>query len=80
MSCDICRIEALANGFEVSLRDPAKAKKNDSSKNSVWVDPMVSYAFSDMDKMIEFLRTNLPKAAADDDEYSSTFESAAKEK
>ena len=79
MSCDICRIEALANGYEVSLRDPAKAKKNDG-KDAMWQDPMVSYAFSDMDKMIEFIRTNLPKAAEGDDEYSSSFDAAAKEK
>jgi hypothetical protein len=79
MSCDICRIEALANGYEVSLRDPAKAKKNEA-KDVSWQDPMVSYAFSDMDKMIEFIRTNLPKAAEGDDEYSSSFDSASKEK
>jgi hypothetical protein len=60
MSCCICNIEALANGFEVSLRDPAKAKRNDE-KNSTWQDPMVSYAFKDMDEMLSFLRTNLPR-------------------
>jgi hypothetical protein len=79
MGCCICSIEALANGYEVSLRDPVKAKKNESNKNG-YIDPMVGYAFSDMDKLIEFLRVNLPKAAQGDDEYSSTFESAAKEK
>lgn len=73
MSCCICSIEALANGFELSLRDPVKAKKN-QAKDSVYEDPMVSYAFTDMDKMLAFLRDNLPKAAQDDDEYSSTFD------
>jgi hypothetical protein len=80
MGCCICSIEALANGYEVSLRDPAKAKKSENSKGMGYIDPMVSYAFSDMDKMIDFIRTNLPKAAEGDDEYSSSFDSAAKDK
>jgi hypothetical protein len=75
MGCCICNIEKLANGFEVSLRDPAKAKKNDS-KNSIYEDPMVSYAFNDMEGMLDFLRGNLQKAADGDDEYSSAFTEA----
>jgi hypothetical protein len=67
----------LANGFEVSLRDPAKAKKNEK-KDTPWSDPMVSYAFSDINKLITFLKDNLAKAAEGDDEYSSTFDKAAK--
>jgi len=78
MGCCICSIEALANGYELSLRDPAKAKKNDQ-KNSIYTDPMVSYAFSDLDKMVDFIRENLPKAAEGDDEYSSTFDKVAKD-
>jgi hypothetical protein len=78
MGCCICNIEQLANGYELSLRDPTKVKKNEG-KNASWEDPMVSYAFPDLDKMIDFLRTNLPKAAEGDDEYSATFGKAAKE-
>lgn len=78
MGCTIASVEALANGFELSLRDPVKAKAN-KAKDSTWEDPMVSYAFTDLDKMMDFMRTNLPKAAQDDDEYSSTFDKVAKD-
>lgn len=78
MGCCICNIEALANGFEVSLRDPAKAKKNDESKSMAYNDPMVGYAFKTVDEVIGFLRNNLEKAAQGDDEYSSAFDVEAK--
>lgn len=77
MGCTVCSIEQLANGYELSLRDPAKAKENDAK--DAYVDPMVSYAFSNMDKMLEFMKTNLPKATEGNDEYSTTFDQAAKE-
>jgi hypothetical protein len=80
--CSI-RIERLQNGFNVRITDPDIVEANDKrdSKGSgccPWKDPQVSYAFSTKEEVIEFITKNLDKALPVD-EYSSTFDKAAKE-
>lgn len=78
------RIERLQNGYNVRITDPEIAKKNearDKGKDGCcepWSDPQVSYAFSTSEEVLGFLKTNIDKALPVD-EYSSTFDKAAKE-
>lgn len=75
----ICRIERLANGYEVELFDPEVDKKNRVSKgNHVYRDPMMGYAFKNVKEVLAFLEKNLDKAVRSD-EYSSSFGEAIKE-
>lgn len=81
--CSI-RIERLQNGFNVRITDPDIIKKNeDRTKSkgdccSPWTDPQVTYAFSTKEEVVTFITANLDKALPVD-EYSSTFDKAAKE-
>lgn len=81
--CSI-RIERLQNGFNVRITDPDIVKKNaerDKAKDgccSPWNDPQVTYAFSTKAEVVKFVTDNLDKALPVD-EYSSTFDKAAKE-
>ncbi len=72
-----CKIERLANGFEVEMTDPAIVKANRTSgPNRSWRSPEVSYAFKTVGEVVKFLEKNLDKAVSDD-EYGSTFDVAA---
>lgn len=84
----IIRISRLQNGFSVSLNDPEIVKKNrerdNSSKGAVCVpyrDPEVTYAFNNPNAdaaVAKFISENISKVLPED-EYSSTFDKAAKE-
>ena len=83
MSDYVCRIERLANGFEVELTDPkivAQNQKRDTKSISMtpWKDPKVGYAFKTVDEVCMFLKTNLDKAMPLD-EYGSTFDAAVED-
>ena len=83
MSDYVCRIERLANGFEVELTDPkivAQNQKRDTKGMSMgpWKDPKVGYAFKNVDEVCAFLKTNLDKAMPLD-EYGSNFDTAVDE-
>lgn len=77
MSQYICKIERLANGYEVEMTDPAIKSANASGKGP-WKDPEVCYAFSTVKEVLGFLEKNLEKAVPMD-EYGSTFDQAAQE-
>jgi hypothetical protein len=81
--CSI-RISRLQNGYTVSITDPKIVKANDArdSKSDCcapWRDPNVTYTFPDVNKAVEFIKENVEKAFPED-EFSSTFDQAAKEK
>jgi len=76
---DICKIERLANGYEVEVTDPKIAEANRKSKmGGGWKDPKVSYAFKTIKEVLAFLEKNLDKALPLD-EYESSFKVAAKD-
>jgi hypothetical protein len=79
--CSI-RISRLQNGYTVSITDPKIVKANDERpKNgecAPWRDPNVTYTFSDVNKAVEFIKENVEKAFPAD-EFSSTFDKAAKD-
>lgn len=75
---DICKIERLANGYEVEVTDPKIAEANKKSKMGGWKDPKVSYAFKTTKEVLTFLEKNLDKALPLD-EYESSFDVAAKD-
>lgn len=81
--CNI-RIERTQNGFLVSMTDPAIAKANDTRNKgsdgccSPWQDPNVKYSFEDKQGVVDFITSNIDKALPVD-EYSSTFDKAAKD-
>jgi hypothetical protein len=58
-------------------RERDKKDKGDCCP-SEWRDPQVSYAFSDRDGVIAFIKENIDKAMPVD-EFSSTFDKAVKE-
>ena len=74
MSEYCCRIEKAQNGYEVELRDPKIVAQNAKSKGA-WKDPNISYVFTDMEKMLEFLKNTLP-TALQGDEFSSAYDKA----
>lgn len=77
MSEYVCRIERLANGFEVEMTDPKIVEQNQKGKGS-WRDPNVGYAFKTVQEVLDFLGKNL-EAALPMDEYESAFDMASKE-
>lgn len=85
MEDSICKIERLANGFEVTVADPkivAANKNRDSGPSKTytpWKDPKVSYAFTTVDDVLAFLKSNLEKALPMNDEYGSSFDAACTE-
>lgn len=82
MSEYVVKIERLANGYEVEMKDPKiVAQNNKPSKNGsigAYKDPMVGYAFKTVAEVCAFLEKNL-EAAMPMDEYESSFETAVKE-
>lgn len=71
------RIEKIANGYEVTLTDPAIVKAN-SKANSKWRDPSREYAFKTVKEVLAFLDKHLDSALPADD-YESSFDSAVAE-
>jgi hypothetical protein len=76
----IVRIERLKNGWEVEYNDPKIQEANRKPK-SVWKDPSVGYAFTDIDALLKFLKEQLPVLAPEDEEgeYAQNFKSAVAE-
>lgn len=78
------RIKRHQNGYTVYITDPAKVKANQERDRksdgacAPWQDPEVSYAFSTSKEVTDFITENIDKALPVD-EYSSTFDKAAKE-
>ena len=75
MNCSV-RIERIANGYEVCVTDPKIVKEN-AKPNSRYRDATKEYAFQNIKQVLDFLQKNLDKALPDD-EYSSSFDEAAK--
>lgn len=80
--CNIS-IERTQNGFLVRITDPKIVKQNQTGDKSSdccapWQDPQVKYSFEDEKGVIKFITDNIDKALPVD-EYSSTFDKAAKE-
>lgn len=80
MSDYVCRIERLANGYEVEISDPKIVAQNNkrSSGNYTWRDPMVGYSFKTVAEVCAFLEKNLEKALPED-EFGKTFDAAVEE-
>ena len=81
---DGCRIERHQNGWEATIRDPEIVAKNekrdamkyDDPKRPPWIDPNKSYVFADLDKLMAFLKTALPKMKPEAD-FETAFDTAA---
>lgn len=73
----ICKIERLANGYEVEITDPKIVEQNKTGKGG-YKNPEVSYAFKSVDEVLKFLGKNLETAMPLDD-YESSFDMAAKD-
>lgn len=79
MSHNVCKIERLANGYEVELTDPQIVKENQSAKlGKPWKDPKVCYAFKSAKEVVKFLSKHL-ETALPLDEYSTSFDKATEE-
>ena len=78
----VCKIERLANGFEVEISDPKivaqNNKRNDSKGYTPWKDPMVGYSFKSVAEVCAFLEKNLEKALPAD-EFGNSFDAAVSE-
>ena len=75
MAC--IRIEREGEGFEVSVTNPERAKKNTTSAGE-WTDPEEDYQFDTWDQVKEFLDRVVDKALPPD-EYNQAFAKFAKE-
>ena len=78
----ICKISAIHNGYEVEIDDPKKREANakrdrDDPCCVPYEDPTTCFAFDDIDKVVDFLKTALPKAVPK--KNSSTFDDAFSE-
>jgi hypothetical protein len=80
---DCCiRIEKLANGFTVEMKDPAICKANakrDAMRSNVvtpWRDPWKTFVCNDEASLLKFLKANLSKAVAEGDDYECSFNTA----
>lgn len=83
MSEYVCRVERLANGYEVELTDPKIVEQNNSasklgSGSKPWRDPKVCYAFKTVKEVLDFLSKHL-ETALPMNEYENSFAEAAKE-
>ena len=81
---DNVRIKRLANGYTIRLRDPKIIKANqkrDMSKDgpcAPYKDPEREFAFTDIDKVLAWLKANLDKALPKDD-FDSAFTAAVED-
>ncbi len=67
-----CKIERMANGYEVEISDPKIVERNRDPKVAGWRDPKVCYGFKTVDEVLTFLKNNLDKALPAED-YETTF-------
>jgi hypothetical protein len=75
---DNVRIEKMANGYTIRMTDPKIVKANEardfSKKNAPrYRDPEREFVFTDIDKVLAWLKLNLDKALPEDD-FSSSFD------
>lgn len=86
MSYDCCvRIERMANGYSVCVKDPAIVKANNKRGQgdgpcAPYKDPEREYVFKTVASTIEFLTKNLDKALpaqVAEDSFESAFDKAA---
>ena len=86
MSYDCCvRIERLANGYTVCVKDPAIVKANNKRGNgdgpcAPYKDPERPYAFKTITEVNAFLSKNLDKALpaiVAEDSFETSFDKAA---
>lgn len=81
---DEVRIKRLSNGYTIRLRDPKIVKANqkrDRPGSGVVVqykDPEREFAFTDIDKVLAWLKANLDKALPEDD-FDSAFSTAVED-
>ena len=80
---DNVRIERVANGFTVTMKDPkleqARNKQRKSGDyDSPYIDPVKTYIFTDIAAVTKFLTANLDKALPKVD-YDSAFDAAVEE-
>lgn len=84
---DCCvKIEKLANGFTICIKDPAIIKFNkernklNAKPNTPYIeskDPWKEFVFKDENEVIAFLKKNLKKAVVGtDDDYETSFDLA----
>lgn len=71
------KIERIANGYEVCMKDPEIEKQNAASKGP-WKDPEIEYAFKTEDEALAFLKKALKKLTAGG-EYDTAFSKAMME-
>lgn len=81
MSDTLLRIEKMANGYEVEIRDAAITAENAKPRSS-WQDPMKGYAFKTAAEAGAFVTAVLDKLSPLDgeDEYAAAFKAATTEK
>lgn len=75
------RIERMANGYSVCVRDPKIIAAN-AKPNSRYRDPEREYVFKTCEQVLAFLDKNLDKALPLDDPdptFDSSWDKAAKE-
>ena len=82
---DEVRIKRLSNGYTIRLRDPkivkANQKRDRSSSGAPYApykDPEREFAFTDIDKVLAWLKANLDKALPEDD-FDSAFSTAVED-
>lgn len=77
-----CRIEREANGYTITVRDPAIVKYNNSETKSSgykpYRDPNKTFIMKDIDEVLAWLKTHLDKALPAD-EFDSSFTAALAE-
>ena len=78
MSYDSCvRIERMANGYSVCVKDPAIVKAN--AKPGPYKNADREYVFKTVEEVLKFLNKTLDKALPEDDggSFDATFDKAA---
>lgn len=71
------KIERIANGFEVCMKDPEVEKQNAKS-DGPWKDPEIEYAFKTEEEVLAFVKKAMKKLASGG-EYDTAFSKAMKE-
>jgi hypothetical protein len=77
MMSSYLKIEKMANGYEVCLRDPEIEKANHKS-DGPWKDPEVEFVFTDEDEMLAFVKKAMKKLTSGG-EYDTAFAKAMME-
>jgi hypothetical protein len=71
------KIEKMANGYEVCMKDPELEKSN-SKGTGPWKDPEVEFVFTSEDEMMSFVKKALKKLTSGG-EYDTAFAKAMME-